>query len=96
MKKLYLICAGLSFLAIIDLPYGYYTFLRIAITSVAIYGIIKEYKGEFDFWIISFAIVAILFNPLIPVHLGDKDMWRVLNLVCGILFLTKGLKTKNI
>ena len=95
MKAIYLICAGLSFLAIANLPIGYYTFLRIAITVGAVYGIIKEYKGELNFWIISLGIVAILFNPVIPIHLGNKEIWRVINIICGILFLVKGLKLKK-
>ena len=95
MKILYFICAGLSFFALIDLPYGYYTFLRIAITFTAVYGLIKEYSGNIDFWIIALGIIAILFNPIIPIHLGDKSIWRLINIVCGVLFLIKGLKIKQ-
>ena len=40
MKNLLLIIAGLLFLAIIDLPIGYYTFLRILVTIGAI-GVIE-------------------------------------------------------
>ena len=95
MKILYFICAGLSFFALIDLPYGYYTFLRIAITFTAVYGLIKEYSGKIDFLIIALGIIAILFNPIIPIHLGDKSIWRLINIVCGGLFLIKGLKIKQ-
>lgn len=94
MKILYLICAVLSFFALFDLPYGYYTFLRIAITFTAAYGLIKEYSGNIDFWIITLGIIAVLFNPIIPIHLGDKNIWKVINIVCGVLFLMKGLKIK--
>jgi len=92
MKVLYLICAGLSFLAIAHMPYGYYTFLRIAITFVAVYAIIKNYSGELDFWIITFGVIAIIFNPIIPVHLGSRALWIPVNLVCGAVFLIKGIE----
>ena len=95
MKTLYLISAGLLFLAIINLPYGYYTFLRIVVTFTAVYGIIKEYNGELDFGIIALGLIAVLFNPIIPIHLGEQNIWRVLNLICGIIFLVKGLKLKS-
>lgn len=95
MKILYFICAGLSFFALIDLPYGYYTFLRIAITFTAVYGLIKEYSGNIDFWIITLGIIAVLFNPIIPIHIGDKSIWKVINIACGILFVIKGVSYKN-
>lgn len=78
------ICVLLA-IATCKLPYGYYQFLRIAVTIWGIYSIIKANSQSSDnknagiITIISGA-VAILYNPLLPIHL-DKETWTVLNLV---------------
>lgn len=89
MKPFLLICAALLFLAMLDLPIGYYTFLRIVVTIGAVVVVGSEYKEGIGAWVILFGLVAVLFNPLIPVYLHDKAVWMPIDLVCGILFLVK-------
>ena len=95
MKKLLLFCAILLFIAIADLPSGYYTFLRIAVTFGAIGLIITEFEKGISFWLILYAIIAIVFNPIIPIYLYDKESWLVIDLIVGLLFLVKSLKYKS-
>ena len=98
MKNLLLIIAGLLFLAIIDLPIGYYTFLRILVTIGAIGIIIKDIENGINFWIIIFGIIIILFNPLIPIYLNDKSAWIPIDIITAVLFLIKSFtlnKQKN-
>jgi hypothetical protein len=98
MKNLLLIIAGLLFLAIIDLPIGYYTFLRILVTIGAIGVIISEIENGITFWIIIFGIITILFNPFIPIYLNDKSAWIPIDIITAVLFLIKSFtlnKQKN-
>tara|TARA_B100000795_G_C22648230_1_gene379232 strand:- start:273 stop:572 length:300 start_codon:yes stop_codon:yes gene_type:complete len=98
MKNILLIIAGLLFLAIIDLPIGYYTFLRILVTIGAVGIIIKEIENGITFWIIIFGIITILFNPLIPIYLNDKSAWIPIDIITAVLFLIKSFtlnKQKN-
>jgi hypothetical protein len=95
MKILTLICAAFLLLALMNLPIGYYTFLRIVITISAIAVIVKEFDNGFNFWIISFGIVAILFNPLIPIYLNDKEAWLPIDIIVAILFIVKSLLIKS-
>jgi len=95
MRGLLLICAGLLFLALFDLPIGYYTFLRIVVTIGAVVVIVKEFENGLGFWVISFGLIAILFNPIIPVYLHDKEIWAPIDIIAGILFLIKGLSIKE-
>jgi hypothetical protein len=37
-------------------------------------------------WNIAFGLVVIVYNPVIPVHFNDRDIWRVLNVAAGIIF----------
>ena len=95
MKGLLLICAGLLFLGMADLPIGYYTLLRIAVTIGAGSFVITEFENGLNFWTISFGIIAVLLNPLIPVYLNDKSAWIVIDLICGVLFVIKSFTLKQ-
>jgi hypothetical protein len=88
-------CGGCLLLAIMDLPIGYYTFLRILVSIGAIALIVTEYNQGITTWIVLFGIIAILFNPILPVHLYDKGIWISIDLVCGLIFIVKGLKLKT-
>lgn len=86
MKYLLCICAGLLLLAIANLPIGYYTFLRIIVTIGAIVVIIGEFEKGLSIWIILFGIIAILFNPIIPVYLYNKAIWIPIDIATAIIF----------
>ncbi len=94
MKYLLLLCAGLLFIALADLPIGYYTLLRIVVSIGAIAIVVTEFENGFNFWVITFGIIAIVFNPLIPIYLNDKDTWMPIDIVVAILFLIKSFTNK--
>lgn len=95
MRLLCFICSGLLLLAIADMPMGYYTFLRIVVTIGAILIIISDYKEGINAWVIVFGIIAILFNPIIPIYLHDKELWVMLDIIAAIIFGVKGLRTEE-
>jgi len=94
MKYLLLVCASLLFFALADLPIGYYTLLRILVTFGAIAVVVMEFQNGFNFWVITFGIIAIVFNPLIPIYLNDKDTWIPIDIVVAILFIIKSFTNK--
>jgi hypothetical protein len=94
MKRFALLCAGLLFIAPIDLPIGYYTFLRIIVTIGAFIIINIEIKAGINCWVILFVIVLLLFNPIFPIYLHDKNIWLPIDITSGILFLIKAIKTE--
>ena len=85
------------FLAILAFPYGYYTLLRIAITIVSIYYAywIYETIKEQKFWFWGLVITTILFNPIFPIHLGDKSIWAVIDVIAGLFFISLIIKYKK-
>ncbi len=95
MKILLLVCSGFLFLALADLPIGYYTFLRIVVFIGAIAVVISEIQNGINFWVIIFGLIAILFNPLIPVYLNDKDAWMPIDIIAAILFIVKSLTNET-
>jgi len=89
MKALSLICAGLLFFALINLPIGYYTILRIVVTIGAAAIVIKEFENGINIWVIVFGLIVIVFNPIIPIYLHNKAIWNPIDFVSGTLFIIK-------
>lgn len=42
-----------------------------------------------------FGIVAIIFNPVIPVYLHDKGVWMMIDIITMILFIIQIAKTRS-
>ena len=95
MKILLLISAILLLLGIANLPIGYYSLLRIVVTITSVVVIVKEYENELNFWVITFGLIAVLFNPIIPIYLNNKSAWMPIDIVCGIIFVIKSFTLKQ-
>ena len=74
-------------------PYGYYMLLRWVVTGTALFVLWIAYKLERKIWIGLMAITAILFNPIVPIHL-DKETWVVIDVIAVVLFLVSVFKIK--
>jgi len=73
-KFLWVLAVAFLLVATIRLPYGYYTFLRIIICGfcglVAFFCIAERGYA----WGTAFVLMAILFNPIIPIYL-EQQTW---------------------
>ncbi len=89
-KTIYTIGAIVSslllFLAVGDHPYSYFTTLRWITCAVSVYGAYLSYKGERLYVVISLGVIAVLFNPIIPIHMG-KSTWQLIDIVVGLIML---------
>jgi len=79
--------AGMLVLAIGRWPYGYYTLLRVVVLAggLLLAALIYQRMKTFTIWIGLFLIVAIVFNPIVPLHL-TRGVWSILNLAGAALF----------
>ncbi len=76
----------LLFIAIFPIEeYGYYILLRWIVCLTAIYIAYFSYEAEKIYWSWTMGIIALIFNPLIPFHLG-KDIWVVVDFIAAIVF----------
>jgi hypothetical protein len=73
------------FIGILDMPYGYYEFLRIAITVISIYFVFIFYKKDKTLLMWIFILIAVLFNPLFVIHL-NKELWKYIDIGSALLF----------
>lgn len=90
-----LVLSLLLIVGIFDMPYGYYTFLRITITLSSIFLAYLNYKDNSFYWFWFFCLVAILFNPVFPIYL-DKYHWLILDIVISFMFLVSIKRSINI
>ena len=72
---------------IFSLPYGFYTFLRLAVSVSAIFIIYNSYQTNkgVDVILIIFAIIFILYNPFIPIHL-TREIWMPINFITAAIY----------
>lgn len=94
---LFLIPAALLLLALADMPSGYYVLMRIVVclaSAIVAYGSYKR-DDSLNASAILFALMAILFNPIIPVYLYDRKIWMPIDILGAIVFVIKGFIFKN-
>jgi len=88
------IAAALLLVAVLELPYGFYTFLRLGVTAAAVYVAYSAYEWGKTWALWSFAVVALLFNPLVPVHLS-KSAWMPIDLATSACFFVSAVVLKE-
>lgn len=86
--------AAFAFVAIADLPYGYYRLLRWVVCTVAIASAIQSHAGKRQGWAWVLGAVALTFNPLVPVHF-EKATWRIIDAGVGAVFLGVAFSRKS-
>lgn len=89
-KRQCLIPAGVAsimlFLALAPWPYGYYQLLRFVVCGAASYIAFVAYNRQKMWAAWLFGFIAVLFNPLIPIHLS-RELWQPIDVICAILFI---------
>ena len=87
-KSLWLGPTVLLAAALLPWPYGYYHLLRLVVCAVSGWIAYEQWKHDdaISGWVVAFGGVALLYNPLMPVHLS-REIWSVLNLASAALFL---------
>jgi len=97
-----IITSVLLLLSFFNWPYGYYTFLRVIVTVISIYYAYFLYYQlkKLDLWFWGLTIVAILFNPILPIYIGDKSIWGIIDVIVAVFFTSlivkfRGNKIKN-
>ena len=69
-------------------PYSYYQILRWVICGLTGYSAYLAYETKNNAWMWIFGIIAVLFNPIAPIHF-DRKTWSVIDmLVAAIIFIS--------
>ena len=86
MKFLFLGTGIASLVAIADLPYGYYEFLRWLITIAAIALTVRAGEEGNRGWLLLSIPAILLWNPFFGATMA-KSSWFLFNLAAGIGFI---------
>ena len=87
MKFFNLFCAVLLLVALAPMPSEYYTYLRIPVTVVAAVIALRELNARWSVWSITFLIIAIIFNPIVPVYFYERAIWLPIDILAAFIFL---------
>lgn len=79
-----LISVALLFYATSRNTYSYYIFLRWFVFVSSIYFAYESNKNDKKIWLISFSVLALIFNPIVPIYL-KKEVWTFIDLFSAII-----------
>ena len=76
-------------IGVLPMPYGYYTLSRLVVCGCSVYFAHRLYRENQTVFVWIFGFFAVLYNPIVPVHLYQKEIWMVVNAVTAIVFFLK-------
>ncbi|MBI3666357.1 MAG: hypothetical protein HY236_09055 [Acidobacteria bacterium] len=80
------LAAGMLFLAFGRWPYGYYTILRWAVCTVAVFSAFQAFAVARKAWTWIFGTMAVVFNPLAPIYLARR-IWTPLDIAAAVVLV---------
>ena len=73
-------------IGLLPMPYGYYMLSRLIVSGCALYYAIKSHRSKDTVSLWLFGFIVVLYNPLIPISLGSKALWMIVNIPTIIYF----------
>lgn len=93
-NRVFVAAAFVALISILPFDTGFYTFTRIVICLSAVCAIFKLLPQNDVTWI-PFALLGVLYNPIIPVYLNDKEPWIAINFITALGFIWLYRKIDN-
>ena len=84
VRKLLIIAAAFLMIATLPLPIEFYTLLRVVVCGAAAYSAYCFFDKKIPQSGLILALIAIVWNPLIPIYLYDKILWVLLDIFAAI------------
>ena len=85
-KKATLAGAAVVLMGFADLPYGFYMLLRLFLCGISLFIGFGANLALEDWHRWLLVGIAVLYNPLLPIQLGDKGLWEILNVATIVVF----------
>jgi len=81
-----ILCGALLLWGTTNHPYAYYQMLRWIVVIAGAYSAYTAYSSKKIFFTYVFAVMALLFNPIIPFYM-KKETWQIFDFLAGLIFL---------
>ena len=86
-RLFWLVPAAMLVIALAPWPYAYYRLLRLVVFVCCGLIAYKSYRDRgITGWLVALVATALLFNPIIPIHL-NRAIWAILNLAAAGLLV---------
>ena len=86
LSILFLVC-------LLDMPYGYYQFVRF--TGMIVFGLLAfENYQKNQMWFIIWISSALLINPFFKIALG-RDLWNIVDVIWAVLLIVSVILNKK-
>ena len=86
MKHLKLFMAAMLLLCLLQMPYGFYTLLRLVAMMAFAVMAVQYYHAKRDALTVLFGTMALLFQPFAKVALG-RSVWNIVDVAVAVLLL---------
>ena len=83
---------GALLFALLPMPYGYYQLLRVVTCVISIWGAVAAYNRKDQTSLVIWAILALAYNPLVPLTLG-RGLWSFVNIVSVVFIAWEASRT---
>jgi len=80
------LAAGLAFWAVARHPYDFYVLTRWVVCMTCLWGLVLCRRRPWPSPAPAYALVAVVFNPLLPFHFA-RSTWHTLDIAAGIVLL---------
>jgi len=81
-----LAAAGLLFGALWRHQHDYYTLMRWVVCGVSAFGAFQAVTSGKSGWVWALAVVALVFNPIVPIHL-KRETWAFIDSAVAVFLL---------
>lgn len=71
-----------------------FTVIRYVVAIFALIVAVFAWQARHWWWIIGLAPIAVLWNPVVPIDLGNADLWLGLQYVAALVFIAAGVFIK--
>ncbi|MEP6480491.1 MAG: DUF6804 family protein [Rhodoglobus sp.] len=75
---------------------GGFVIVRYVVSILALIVVVFAWQARQWWWIIGLVPIAVLWNPVLPIDLGQPDLWLGLQYIAAIVFLAAGILIKVI
>jgi len=67
-------------IGILPMPFGYYTLSRLIVSAGALFFAFNFHKQNTNYKVWIFGFLVVLYNPIILISLGSKELWMLVNI----------------
>ena len=84
----------LLLLCLLDMPYGYYQFVRFAAMAGFAFLAYQYYEADSKNWTFVFGALALLFQPFFKVALG-REIWNMVDVLATVILIASLFKKND-